>query len=112
MEKWETDSAYWRLAAPFAFYIDGELHVIPFGFMTDFASVPRLPLAYLIAGGRAEISATIHDWLYKSQAGKDFADQVFRDAMETEGVGAFVRAAMYRAVRMFGASAYDNENTK
>ena len=31
---------------------------------TDFASVPRIPIAYLIAGGRANASATLHDNLY------------------------------------------------
>jgi len=36
------------------------------GLETDFASVPRLPLAYLIAGNTAHKAAVIHDYLYRS----------------------------------------------
>ncbi len=36
------------------------------GLQTDFASVPRIPIAYLVAGGRANSSATLHDYLYET----------------------------------------------
>lgn len=38
--------------------------IVPAGFVTDFASVPRLPFAYWVLGGRADAAAVIHDWLY------------------------------------------------
>lgn len=37
---------------------------VPTGFVTDFSSVPRIPLAYLLVGGKARRAAVIHDWLY------------------------------------------------
>lgn len=40
------------------------LIIVDRGTQTDFASVPRIPLAYLIAGGRTNASATLHDSLY------------------------------------------------
>jgi hypothetical protein len=38
------------------------------GFVTDFASVPRLPIIFMLLGGRGKRPATIHD--------KNYADQV------------------------------------
>jgi hypothetical protein len=36
---------------------------VPKGFHTDFASVPRFPGAYLLAGGKAKWEAVVHDYL-------------------------------------------------
>jgi hypothetical protein len=79
---------------------------VPAGYMTDFASVPRLPLAYLLAGNTAHRSALLHDWLYSNQAGRAFADRVFLAAMAAEGVPWWRRALMYAAVRATGWRAY------
>lgn len=38
--------------------------IVDAGTRTDFASVPRIPIAYLIAGGRTNAAATLHDSLY------------------------------------------------
>lgn len=40
------------------------LIIVPEGFITDFASVPRVPIAYLITGGLGNSAATLHDFLY------------------------------------------------
>lgn len=40
---------------------------VPRGFRTDFASVPRLPVAYLLAGGKANAAAVVHDWMYSTR---------------------------------------------
>jgi hypothetical protein len=115
---------HWRLLAPFAADVDGILLRVPAGFVTDFASVPRLPLAYLFAGNRGHRAAVLHDYLY---SGGDFAgardpgavtaarsvtracaDEVFRAALETEGVGGFTRALMWAGVRVGGAGAFSD----
>lgn len=58
--------AIWRLTARLE-YEDERYHVmVPAGFETDFASVPRLPLAYLLAGDTAHEAAVIHDYLYRT----------------------------------------------
>lgn len=38
--------------------------IVPRGFVTDFASVPRVPIAYMLAGGVAKEAAVLHDFLY------------------------------------------------
>ena len=51
---------------------------VPAEFITDLASVPRLPLAYLLAGNTAHAPAVLHDYLYVTQpVESDVADAVF-----------------------------------
>lgn len=105
----------WQLLAPFEaklFYANGdeEWLVVPTGFVTDGASVPRLPLAYMLFGGRARKAATLHDYLYSRRRDRAFADAVFLAAMEHEE-SSFVRGFMYLGVRLGGWSRYWKEKT-
>lgn len=76
---------------------------VPAGFETDFASVPRMPLAYLYAGGKAPMSAVIHDYLYVTKkVSKEVADNVFYELLKVEGIGPIRRRLMYQAVSWFG----------
>src|SRR3990167_4506990 len=45
--------------------------VVPAEFVTDFASVPRLPFAYWFTGNTGHGAAVIHDWLYQHPASGD-----------------------------------------
>lgn len=80
--------------------------VVPKGFITDFASVPRLPLMYWLAGDTAHMSAVLHDYLctayYPQMMSWRGAADLFREAMIAEGVPAWRRWVMYWAVRLFG----------
>ena len=54
-----------RLIEPFLYSSDTlGLIEVPAGFVTDFSSVPRLPLVYLLFGGIGDEEAVLHDWLY------------------------------------------------
>jgi len=76
---------------------------IPAGFVTDFASVPRLPLAYLLAGNTAHEAAVVHDYLYViHRSTKSQADRTFREAMGVTGVPAWRKNLMYAAVTIGG----------
>jgi hypothetical protein len=44
----------------------------------------------------------LHDDLYAKRAERSFADRVFLEAMEAEGVPWWRRRLMYAAVRAFG----------
>ena len=83
---------------------------VPAGFVTDFASVPRLPFAYLVAGGRGKMASVIHDYFYQTHTCRDrkSADRVFLEAMKESGVGIFPRGTMYSAVRLAGFSAWNS----
>lgn len=69
--------------------------VVPVGFQTDFASF------ILIKFG--ERSATLHDFLYSSHlVSRQKADEIFLEALETEGVSLWRRYSCYYGVRLFG----------
>lgn len=94
----------WRLVLPLRYrsQIVGLIEV-PAGFETDFASVPRLPLAYALAGNTARKAAVIHDFLYQDPATeRDDADAVFLEAMQVSGMPWWRRGPMWLGVRCFG----------
>lgn len=95
---------WWSLLAPFeAMPTAGVYVLVPSGFVTDFATVPRLPFAWLLAGRIADRSAVMHDWLYFTRdLSRAEADRMFLKAMRAEGVGQLRRMTMYIAVRLFG----------
>lgn len=97
----------WLLSREFCFQVDGQPYCVPQGFETDFASVPRLPFAYLLAGNTSHEAAVIHDWMYADGFKRPYADQVFRAALQTEGVADWRRWSMWVAVRIFGSWSYD-----
>jgi hypothetical protein len=94
----------WKLIHRLVFVSDdiGEI-IVPAGFETDFASVPRLPLVYMTTGDTARQAAVVHDYLYSiAQHPRKVADEVFLDAMKVSGVPWIKAHLMYRAVRLFG----------
>lgn len=98
-------SENWRLLADLAYHSDSLdcLVLVPAGFVTDFASVPRLPLAYLLFGNVAREAAVVHDYLYHTGAcSRALADKVFAEASEACGVAAWRRGPMWLGVRLFG----------
>lgn len=81
---------------------------VPRGFVTDYASVPRLPVAYLLAGGEARKAAVVHDYLYRNQGlcTRAQADAVFEEAMRVTGQPWWRRKLMWLGVRTFGWGPY------
>ena len=76
---------------------------VPEGFPTDFASVPRLPLAYLAAGGCGDEAAVIHDFLFSTHlVGFMVANKIFLEAMKCMGVSLWRRNVMFGFVCAFG----------
>lgn len=81
--------------------------VAPKGFVTDFASVPRVPFVYEAFGDRAHREAVIHDYLYQTNAvPRRVADAIFLEAMKARGKPAWIRWGMWLGVRLGGASSY------
>lgn len=86
--------------------LGGEI-IVPAGFVTDFSSVPRLPLAYWLTGNTSHRSAVIHDYLYHTgTVSREMADRIFLEAMKSRNVPAWRRSSMYWAVRLFGYNSY------
>lgn len=93
------------------------LIVVPKEFITDLASVPRLPLAYMITGDRAPGPAVIHDYLYQSPKfeNRKLADAVIDEAMAVnqpelgfEAENDIIRTLIWTGVRAGGWKAWND----
>lgn len=99
----------WMLTSELAFSsaVLNRLVIVPIGFVTDFASVPRAPFTYWLFGGVGDEAAVVHDYLYSyGEVPRKVADAVYREALLAGGVSAWRAAAMWAAVRALGASHY------
>jgi len=97
------DGRTWVLLTRFGFGGD----TAPAGFMTDFASIPRLFQNILPGWGTYGRGAVIHDWLYWSQyKTRREADGVLFSAMMAGGTGWITRWTIYLVLRPFGFVAW------
>lgn len=84
--------------------------VVPKYFETDFASVPRVPIAYMAFGDRAHREAILHDFLYCKDSEPlvtySQANAVFYEAMKLRGKGWFTRHMMWLGVVLGGWTAF------
>lgn len=81
--------------------------VVPKGFETNLASVPKIPLIYTIFKDEGRKSSVIHDYLYSTRSlSRKESDLIFYKCLEEEGVSKFKRKIMYAAVRLFGKKYY------
>lgn len=86
---------------------------VPKGFVTDFASVPRVFWTLLPPDGLYTYPAIVHDYLYWFQPlKKDEADEIFSELMREFNVGAASRNTIYAGVRAGGQSAWDDNATR
>jgi Protein of unknown function (DUF1353) len=82
---------------------------VPVGFVTDFASIPRIFWSLLPPDGKYTHPAIVHDYNYWTQTRpREDADQILKIMMEDFSVGAATTTAIYSAVRTFGGRAWDS----
>lgn len=60
-----TEKSRWKLIEPLVYKSNSRgFIIIPEGFITDFASVPRIPIVHALYAGRGDKQAVLHDYLY------------------------------------------------
>lgn len=85
---------------------------VPIGFVTDFASIPRVFWSLLRPDGLYTYPAILHDYLYWFQTtDRGTADNVLYAGMEDFNVGAATKKTIYEAVHSFGGAAW-KENAR
>jgi len=102
----------WQLISLLGYQSDlvGDTIAVPPGFITDFASVPRIPIAFFLTGNAAQSAAVIHDWLYMThQTTKEVADAIFREASIVAGVPLWRAWLMWAGVRIGGWNAWNRD---
>lgn len=93
--------------------IDGDEYVIPKNFKTNLASIPRILWTFYPPQYASYIApAIVHDFFYHCPNGVDrrFADEVFYDALRSQGVSSRTAIKFYTAVRLFGFVHFDKNN--
>lgn len=112
----ESSRQLYQLREEFRYLSDlfGEI-AVPVGFVTDFASIPRLAFAYLDPEDPVILFASVvHDYLYTRMGDlglgtrftftREDADKVLREAMLVCGARATQAWVVYQAVRLGGGS--------
>lgn len=108
-----TDADEWQLTHPLHYHdAVHQLIVVPAGFRTDLASVPRAPVVYWLTGNTAHRAAVVHDFLCRVNYVQGLitwaeAAHVFRRAMRAENVPLWRSTMMFLAVRIFGEPSKD-----
>lgn len=123
------DGRLWEVRAPFEYHLDHlgstERVIIPIGFITDFASIPRALWRVLPPTGKYGKAAVIHDWLYQKRivtvlwpttdtavstrlVERGEADHILLEGMQALEVGWFTRSTIYSGVRTGGWYAWSN----
>lgn len=86
--------------------------VVPAGFVTDLASIPRIFWSVLPTDGVYTFPAIVHDYLYWTQTlPREVADDVLRQGMDDMKVPAVDAWAIHKAVRLGGGGAWE-KNTE
>jgi hypothetical protein len=81
--------------------------VVPRGFASDGASVPRAFWRLFPPLGRYTGAAVLHDWLYRTKAvSRAVADEIFHEACRDLGVPPVQALVLFYAVRAFGWLSY------
>lgn len=113
------DGRGWEVLAPFTYRLTNEegseFVRVGAGFITDFASIPRLlKLRWPSPGGSWDKPAVIHDCLYKERkvyngingtyrmVEREEADRIFNEAMKVTDTLVTSRWCIYRGVRLGG----------
>lgn len=103
----------WELAQDLVYEGHTDRFVVPSGFLTDFASVPRIVQSIAPKMGKQNRAAVLHDWCYQHaplllrESGyvpitRRDADRIFRRVMREEGVNIVRRNVFFFAVRIGG----------
>ena len=107
----DDEDSYFILIAPLIYYselLGGEI-VVPEGYRTNFASIPRIFQNIIQVNGKHRRPACVHDFLcdHKKLFGmpQGFADKIFREAMCVVDVEYVESAVMYRMVRRYQITA-------
>jgi hypothetical protein len=111
----QVDDDDWRLISPLNYWsaLKSLFYEVPKGFVTDFASVPRLPFIYWFMGGKAEAPAVLHDWMYRTGSegvSRADADAILYEAVKSAGYWRARAWLMWAGVRIGGYWSFESRS--
>jgi len=106
----------WRNLEQFEYYREedeDEIITVPEGFVTDFASVPRIFWAIISPVDRHGKAAVIHDYCYATGIyNRKVSDVIFLECLDVLGVEPWKQWCMYKAVRIGGWRAWQKHRKR
>ena len=104
-------SGEWIVSSPLIYVSNvGVEYVVPTGTTTDLASIPVGLRNIVNQNGKSRSPAVLHDFFYRTGSQpRNIADKLFYEALLSKGVQKTTAYAMYIAVRLFGASSYNDK---
>lgn len=104
-----------KLVEPFSYRFKGNkwatVITAQVGFISDFASIPRLVRIIIPKLGKYTEAAVIHDFSYQyPSSSRKKADVIFLAGMRDSGVVFWKRYLMYWSVRLFGWLAWKRQS--
>lgn len=102
----------WVLMKEYSYAIDhigsNNTITVPAGFVTDFASIPRIFWTFLPPWGKYGKAAIVHDYLYQTGIRtRKVSDLIFLEIMENSCVNFITSRIIYASVRLFGGFFYN-----
>jgi Protein of unknown function (DUF1353) len=95
----------WELKQPIIIGLsNGAIIEIPVGFITDFASVPKILWSAISSIGKFNLASVVHDYFYSTHIySRCFSDKEFLRLMHMTSPNTKLRnRIMFYAVRLFG----------
>lgn len=105
------DDNKWKVITPFQYHLgcypSENIIIVPAGFITDLATIPRLFWTIMPPNGDYAKAAIIHDFLYSSKPfSRKRCDDILYEAMGVLNVACWRKNVIYWAVRIFGGNKY------
>jgi len=103
------DGTFWHTRAPLEWVsrVSGRGVTVPAGFVTDFASIPRIIWPLLPKWGKYGLASVVHDYLYAVGRGERAdADAALLEAMEDLRESHWRYSLVYAGVRLAGSIAW------
>jgi hypothetical protein len=106
----------WIVRTPMIYETPEGQFVVPAGYLTDHASVPRV-FTNIVPPVQSEVAeaSVLHDWLYNKDSEdvpREFADLCLRELTIAKGGSTSLAYTAYTAVRLGGGSLYNKEYFK
>jgi len=107
----------WKVNDEFEYHVgcypSNEIINVPIGFITDFASIPRILWTIIDPVGKHGKAAVIHDYCYATACySRKRSDEIFLEAMEVLKVEEWKRKVMFYSVSYFGWFAWNKHRKR
>ena len=91
--------------------LSGKVYIVPRGFVTDLASIPKIAQVVYSIDDETRCPAVLHDWLYcTKQTSREEADSLLKEAITRANSAQFKANSFWIAVRMGGWLYWNKRN--